>query len=447
MRRVTRRAGRSSALLAMGGLVLVVAGAGREEAPRSSGAPGAARPAPVLLSGPGEEINGSVVERADRRGDVLVVWPTRAGRASVLHSAWRPPSGGWTTGIVSRGIRGEFAVGLGADGRAVVAWTQLVGGGEVVEVSTRTPDGSWGAPQAITDPSAVSFEPKVAVDEHGDGVAVWTRTPQFSSHRFAVQAAQLTSGHWGAVQTVSPPGPAASAPQIAVNARGDAVIDWRSVTVSRGYGHSRVVAVSRQAGASWSAAQVVADNAYDAQVGLDDAGRALSVFSVNPRHRAQSVEAARASPGGTWTRPTRLVPRGGYKPALAVSANGRAVAAWEGTGERSPIARRRHGFPGPTIQASVFGAGGRWSAPVRVPARYAYGDEVVAAADARGDLALAWRSLTLPGVSVSPPGGGWSRPHLVSSGRGDGSSPALAVTSDGRPVVSWVEPAGLLLTG
>jgi len=431
------------------GLVLVVLGAVGAVVGGSSpstGRVGAQRPGAVVLSGAGEDVADYPIERADRMGDVLVVWQARQGRAYVLRSAWRSGSGRWTTETVVGGVGSQYDVGLGAGGQAVAVWTQTVRRGEVVvRASTREPGGGWAPGRTISATSGVSGEPRVAVDAHGDAVAAWTESPNYLSQRPAVQAAMLVGGGWGPAQTISPVGrETGSSPGVAINARGDAIVTWRGVITSRGYVRFRLIAVSRRVGAPWSAPQGVADSAYDGQVGIDDAGHALSVFSVSPPHRPQTLQAARLTVGGAWSRPVVLLGLGGYKPALAVSPDGRAVAAWTATGELSPSARRRHGLPGGTVQASIFQPGGGWSSPVRIPARYAYGDEASAAADAHGDLAVGWRSLASPGVSVSHPGGRWTRPHLVSTSHAAGNGPALALTPSGTPITTWAAPAGIL---
>ena len=114
--------------------------------------------------------------------------------------------------------------------------------------------------------------PQVAVDADGDAVFTWAR---FDGADHRVQArARSAAGTLSAVQTLSSAGQDAGRPQVAVDADGDAVLTWLR---SDGTNY-RIQARARSAAGTLSAVQTVSaagQDAFDPQVAVDADGDAV----------------------------------------------------------------------------------------------------------------------------------------------------------------------------
>ena len=76
---------------------------------------------------------------------------------------------------------------------AIAVWRIPDPGGsghDVVQAATRPPGGGFSAPQGISDAGQESGQPRVAVDDAGDGLAVFQH---FDGSRFLIQAADFTT--------------------------------------------------------------------------------------------------------------------------------------------------------------------------------------------------------------------------------------------------------------
>jgi hypothetical protein len=133
------------------------------------------------------------------------------------------------------------------------------------------------------------------------------------------------------------------------------------------------------------------------------------------------------------------------EPVLAISGNGRALAAWNVVDKtiRNEV-QTWHG----SIQARLGRVGKRWGA-VQTLSRA--GEAPVAALGNDGTAALGWTSKERPGraalqLSIAPPGKPFGRPVGITTGRSFGVLDGVEVLPDDRVVVVWsraVETEGL----
>jgi hypothetical protein len=133
------------------------------------------------------------------------------------------------------------------------------------------------------------------------------------------------------------------------------------------------------------------------------------------------------------------------EPALAVSGNGRALAAWDVVDKtiRSEVLT----WHGP-IQARLGKVGGRWGA---VQTLSGLGKSPVAALGKDGTAALGWTAEERPGraglrLSIAPSGRPFGRSIGITTGRSFGVLDGVEVLPDDRVVVVWsraVETEGI----
>jgi hypothetical protein len=264
----------------------------------------------------------------DPRGDAVVIWVRRSSHSTFLvESAYRPAGGPWQSPVVLGGnsqgtsIKGQVAfdgagnatalwmgvdsgelmlqtsvrsaqsglwspaedrapgadcsgepdLAVNAAGEAVAAWIC-----HVVHVATRTAEGSWTAPQALSVPETNTFDSNqhVAIDANGRAIAVWEQS-QYNGYdpvpeRRPVQASvRVDSGApWGAPAPLD--GSLGSYPQVAFGPKGKAIAVWTGAGI-----RANVWSAEDDA---WQGATTVSTPGYAPGLGFDSKGNALAVW-------------------------------------------------------------------------------------------------------------------------------------------------------------------------
>jgi len=242
--------------------------------------------------------------------------------------------------------------------------------------------------------------------------------------------------------TSTPPGTMeVDSQDMALDAQGNAVAVWTA------HGAWRVTrAATRPVGGSWSAPITFSvpgeEGGWNPAVAVGANGDAVAVWS-SVRHTAngtrQYTMAATREAGGTWSGPVTLSLTGdndigvSYQPTVVVDAQGNATAIWsEEVGYAS------------AIRTSTRPKGGDWSEPVELTAREErVGATPQLAVDAQGDVTAIWnwRSPENDGGIIQsatrPAGGSWSAPVDLSASDGKALLPQLAVDPQGDAVAVW----------
>jgi hypothetical protein len=212
----------------------------------------------------------------DPTGDATAVWGRSNGTNDIIQAAIRPAGGSWSApqDLSATGQNAEEpAVGVDAVGDAVAVWSRFDGTHFIVQAATRPANGLFSAPQDLSQSGQDAVRQHVAVDANGDAFVDWRR---FDGTNYIVQAAvRPAGGAWGAAQDLSAAGQTALQPDIAADARGDAVAVWK-----RSDGTNFIVqAAALPMGGSWGAAQSLStagQNASDPRIALDPFGDAVA---------------------------------------------------------------------------------------------------------------------------------------------------------------------------
>ena len=286
--------------------------------------------APASLSLGGRDAQSPVVA-VNARGDAVAVWASVSLSGWTIQSSYRPAGGAWQTAAPIQGPlvgTAEPEVVIDPDGRAVAVWAATAGNGWRVYAATRERDGGWSRGVAISGPdTSGSIEPQLALEGTNDVLAVWSRTITDGP---VIQASTLNAVRdaWSPeVQPFVVPHDAL-APSLAVDKRGDGVVLWTSSDQS---GLS-VMASYRRAGRPWGAATAVsgtASGALSPQVALDARGNAVAVWtqSVNGFSRVQAASYTVAS-GWSASRVLSKVGGDALTPDVALDADGDGAVAW-----------------------------------------------------------------------------------------------------------------------
>jgi hypothetical protein len=354
----------------------------------SSRAAGGAWSSPVTLSKATEEAVSPQVA-ISRAGATVAVWERVSGGVYALEAAagsaqsatWQPPrevpSASSMVPLLAR-------VATDSGGDALATWERLEGSNGVVEASFH-PDGSgsWRAARTLSKTGEYMHPPQVAMDAEGLAVAVWEDK---SGERVVIDGSRKPAGGetWQPGVRVSPLPEFhnANEPQLAMDARGDAVAVWE-----RFHEVEEIEAASMPAGSeAWRAPVTIStlvgeDEPGNQQVAIDGQGRAVVVWL---RETANEIEATAQNGDGSWQGPAVISPPGvtPSEPVVAVDASGDGVAAWvQEAGGKALLA-----------SASRAAVGG-WRTAVAVPGE-AKVEAPVIDIDGQGDALAAWKHYT-----------------------------------------------------
>jgi hypothetical protein len=436
--------------------IVVLAGAFIGQVPDgASAAPAWLAPSVLLSTGPGV---GDSALAVDPKGDAVAVWWRQGpgGELPHIESAFRAAeSPNWSAPaeVATFGQSVENPeVGIDAQGDAVAVWQ---GGANrsverKVEAAVRTASsGVWQTPVVISPEWSGWLQPQVAVDARGDAVAVWSSPyPEGGAGvvNDTIQAAAKPAGAsgWEPAVWVSEFGKApynkrfSRAPQVAIDAEGEAVAVWEDEVESP----SEVVveaSVKLPGSTTWGTPVVVAEKAWRPQVAMDARGDAVAVWTGGGGLYSATLPAS----SSTWQPPVPVSTTEAEHPHVALDSQGDAVAVWES------ILGRWEPTPGTnTVQAAVKLAEGTWGAPVSLsePVAYSHGYPPLypsLAIDAKGSAVAAWdgirasmekgvQAAVLPGIGAS-----WQAPVRVAETDGFLISPLVAMDEKGNGMAVW----------
>jgi hypothetical protein len=247
-----------------------------------------------------DRARGATVAVGDK-GDILVVYED----AHEIRARHIGPRG--SVGAVHKlgaGVQSKLQAVVNDDGRLAVAWeSQRVSEGEtgsaaLVWFATAAPGHGFGTARKIATVGATGAQGR-AVSAPGlrllaigdDALLAYTG---FDGTNYTVQASQVTSGHIGVAQRLSPAGSDSVLGDAAVDADGAQVVTWRSGVTGDGpsglpggqLSHTPVLANVRGAGgAAFGPAELVspadADVASAPSAGLDPvSGRAIVAYGL-----------------------------------------------------------------------------------------------------------------------------------------------------------------------
>lgn len=328
-------------------------------------ASGSAWQTPVKLSADPIEQHIAV----DPQGDAIAVWRGSDGVAVAVQAAVRPAASGIWQSPVDLSSVGKNAVdphiALDSHGDAVAVWKMY--SSQVIQTAFRPAGGVWQSPVDIGEGS----EMQLAVDPQGDAIAVW-------SGAGGIEAAvrPVASGVWQTPVRISSTGQPAGLAQVTVDAQGNAVAVWQRFDGS----HSIVQSTEGTAASgAWQPPVNLSAAGHDsnaAQIAVDPRGEAVAVWS------GEGIESAtRPTPGAGWQT---LVDVGeGYEPQIALGADGGAIAVWSRWNGEYPV-----------VESAVMPpATDSWQTPLQLssdgPNAWAYFADV--AVDPRGNAVAVWQ--------------------------------------------------------
>jgi hypothetical protein len=163
----------------------------------------------------------------DPQGNAVAVWQLWIPN-QIVQGAVRPTGGAWRTptdlSAAGQDVQNP-QVAVDRQGNAVAVWQRYNGTDKIVQGAVRPTGGAWQTPTDLSAAGQFMQDPQVAMDAHGNAVAVWWG---FKGRNYIVQSVvRPAGGAWQAPVDLSAAGQDASSPQVRVNAQGNAVAVWR----------------------------------------------------------------------------------------------------------------------------------------------------------------------------------------------------------------------------
>jgi hypothetical protein len=347
-----------------------------------------------LLSTPGEKAEGPQVALAsDGQAGVVVYRERRGGR--VVKRVLRLPNGD-VAGVVNRRVGTTY----------------------VVKVRPWTPGGGFGAAQVVSAPAKNEHDlraPQVGLGVDGRLVIAWARNG-------LVETRDLVNGALGPVEVLATDQDNILEPTLAVSPAGKMLLAWNSVAPSRDYSAPARVRAAIREGESWGPLRTVSEltvaeggpsRVEPLAAAINDQGDAVLAWANGPQIVGQGTGrllTSRRPAGGSFTPPQPAVSaaREFGTPSAAAIGSDRFVVAWaSGTtsrvgqnGTRITMDRTL------AIEGSVTGA---WSAPVTVSDKgvemFGFGSRTALATDGAGNLLGVWPSTGGLVARAAVPGG------------------------------------------
>lgn len=379
-----------------------------------------------------------------RDGTAHVVWVRSTPAGPVLETAsYAPSSGAWSEPVTLAALPGveafSFDAAIDRDGNILLIASLFAGGRYPVYALRYQRIG--GAP-AITMLSAGGTLPpskQIVADLHGNATAIWTDDGYVTAVRYAAAAAA-----WSGPVRLS--GPNSSWPGLVVDPKGTVTAVWqRNWPVVTPHTPASAVIQSARYGvtdAGWTPTVDLSGIgvpfgqpklAQHPEVVVDDAGSVTAVWtrSAGPD---EVVQASRLVSGASvWTMPQDISQLGArdFRPQAAAGPNGHVVALWR---------RSESGFG--ALRSNRFDPiTGAWAGPILVSP----GDQPAIAVDADGTALAIWRRDFSPdyapietsrSTAASP---AWSAVTRLSSPDGACSSPAIGFDGGGEAMTVWGE--------
>lgn len=394
----------------------------------------------------------------DGRGNAVAVWPRASAGRLIVEAAVCPAGGVWQAPVDLPGAGHDASdphVAVDPHGNAVAVWVGGNGADLIVRGAVRPAGGLWHGPVDLSTTGQNAFLPQVALDQHGNAVAVWRAcfgTRRSSRVNTVVQAAvRPVDGPWQPPVDLIVPGTQrnptqlfANSPSLAVDSKGDAVAVWAHAH-RRGSG---IQSATRPAGGAWQAPVDVSgpgDYAADPRVAVDPRGNAAAVWVTGTFRLQGAVRPV----GGDWQAPVDISPHRQHAsaPRVVLDAQGNATAVW----------RRAEGLGSRRIPVgAVRPAGEAWRAPVDLCAPTAdrrerrrcearTGPDALhpqVAVDPRGNTVAVWSlpvaTQLMAQAAVRPAGGAWQASVNLSIVGHDAFNPQVALDPQGNAVAVWL---------
>ncbi|WP_369600164.1 hypothetical protein AAIA72_09930 [Hahella sp. SMD15-11] len=273
-------------------------------------------------------------------GFAVAVWEQHDGSLDSIAANIYAPGSGWGTAALIDGDNSNAAwdpdVAVDPDNNALVVWRHNNNTAPTTMTDIRAARYTslgWSTPELIeTEDLGAAEKPHVALDDNGNGFAVWQ---QDDSSAINIMANRFTkAGGWNPTAfTLESSDQDAASPQIAMSGEGNAYVVWSQSNGST----TNIYANIYVSGIGWGSATPVQTNSTASgalpQVAVSGSGHAYAVWQQNDAPFTNSdIWSNRYVPGSGWETAEKLdVEDAGpaENPQISADGSGNAVAIWQ----------------------------------------------------------------------------------------------------------------------
>lgn len=248
----------------------------------------------------------------------------------------------------------------------------------------------WLEPSLLSGDNAEAYPPQIAMNEQGNGIAVWSqyKTTDFSYGIWVAQYSK-TKG-WSAPKRISNTVGQTGNPRVAINDRGDAIVVWSvfnsdavplSTVWSNYYDHRR----------GWGMPVKIQNDSVDAYfplVVMDQQGNAIAIWNQNnPAYDKTNIYANYFNHARGWMRSEMIQSSDtllSLDSALSINHKGEVVAMWEQFD--SNLDRAQSG-----LVTDIFVRGKGWQSPEFITHDDTGSPSI--ALNERGDILAVWTAM------------------------------------------------------
>ena len=350
--------------------------------------PGGAFGGAFALSDTGQSAFGDPRVTMSRSGHTIVVWTLDLTPDTTVQFTQRPPGGSFSApaGLSSGADADSARAAINDAGAAAVVWA--IGATEIIQTRVR-PAGAaaFVGAQDLSAGGQNAATPDVAIDAQGRATAIWARPNGAGDTR--TQARSLTDAGvvTGLVDEVSEVARDGSTPQVAIDGSNTAVAVWTDCATAGG--DCVVATAGRPFGASFGPVQPLSapgDSNSAPKIAIDSGGTAVVAWAQFGTGTSR-IQTIRRSANGTFSgvEPVSAPTGVALFPALAVDNAGSTIAGWAYT-RPSPDGND-------VAQVAVFDAGVPDFTNIAVPATGTRGQPIgmqASATDRYGGATIGW---------------------------------------------------------
>ena len=353
---------------------------------------------------------------------------------------------GWGTAALiesdDAGDANNPQVAVDDGGNAVAVWPQFDGSRTNILANRYVAGSGWIGAIPIESDSGAASAPHIAVDGTGNAVVVWSQAD--TTPRINIWANHFTLGvGWAAPSLIESDDTGdAQAPHIAINGNDDTEAMWAQSDGLR----TNIWANHYTVGWGWSTAALIeTDNAGDAvnpRIAIDASGNALAVWQQADGSARINIWANRYTAGGAWGTAALIESDDSGdagNPQIAVDADGNALAVWQQTDGSARI----------NIRANRYTAGSGWGTATLIETDDS-GDATnpQIAVDGKGNALAVWQqadgsariNIWANAYSIDT---GWEAAELIETDNaGNATNPRVAVDDNGNAVAVWEQIDG-----
>ena len=331
----------------------------------------------------------------------------------------------------NRGSALSSHVSMDSEGNAIAIWTQDVNRYRDVWVSHYSAaTKSWGEAIFIGAATQSASAPQIAMNASGDAFAIWMQKD--IGGNYSIWVNHFRAGHWRGATHVEDAAATARDPHIAINASGNAMAVWRQEDRGNMNIYARFFSNN-----SWGDINILehghAGNAFRPRVSLSDNNSAIVVWTQKDDAGYLSIYTNRFT-GEHWRLYDAQLLEHNEEDAMAteiaIDHNGNALAVWH---QSNGMYLKIH--------ASYYSASlDSWNAERKLENTDNHALMAQVSFDGSGNAIVVWQQFDDRYSSIYMKrftSSGWGRRESVEFSTGSATSPQVSVDASGNAIAVW----------